>query len=154
MKKINFSCMVSIFAFTAAISASGFAEINSPSMNSSLPPVQIQGQTEYFTGGVGLDESEAILREGKSWPLMLELAQAGTPRGRYIADVQVNIKDSAGNTVLDIIAEGPYVLAKLPPGKYSLEAVYKTIKLKRSLNLQKGRNERMTLLWPASENGQ
>ncbi|MBA4143742.1 MAG: hypothetical protein H0X43_12265 [Nitrosospira sp.] len=158
MKKIHFSRVFShllcAFAFTAVVSASSFAETGSSSTNPSLPPVQTQGQTEFLTGGVGLDESEAILREGNSWPLMLELAQAGSQRGVYIADVQVTIKDGSGNTVLDVNAEGPYLLVKLPPGKYSLEAMYESIKLNRNLNLQEGRNQRMTLLWPVPKNGE
>lgn len=80
---------------------------------------------------------------------MLELAQAGTPRAVYISDVQVTIKDGSGNTVLETVTEGPYLLVKLPVGKYSLDATYESTTLHRHLNIQKGSNKKITLLWPA-----
>jgi hypothetical protein len=125
----------------------------SPAGSSSLPPIQSQGQTEFVTGGVGRDESEAIKKEGRAWPLMLEFAQASDGRAEYISDVQVTIKDKSGNTVLDATAEGPYMLIRLAPGKYSLDAIYESVTLHRTLKLEKGQNRKVVLVWlnPASE---
>ena len=128
-------------ASTAAPSASG----------ASLPPVQSQGQTEFVTGGIGLDESEAIKKEGRSWPLMLEFAQASAPHPEYIGDVKITVKDKSGNVVLDATGEGPYMLIKLAPGKYSLDATYASVTLHRDLKLEKGQNRKITLLWPLPE---
>jgi len=114
-----------------------------------LPSVQSQGQTEFITGGIGKDESDAILRAAKSWPLTLELAQAAAPRAEYISDVQITIKNKSGHTVLDTNAEGPYVLVKLPPGKYSLDATYESKTLHRDVTLERGRHRTLTLMWPA-----
>ena len=119
-----------------------------------LPSVQSQGQTEFLTGGVGKDESDAILQAANSWPLTLELSQAAAPRAQYIGDVQITIKDKSRNTVLDMNAEGPYVLVKLPPGKYSLDAVYESKTIHRDITLQKGRSKRVSLMWPAAKNDQ
>lgn len=80
---------------------------------------------------------------------MLELAQTSTPRAEYISDVPVTISDESGKIVLDTVAEGPFLLIKLPPGKYSLAATYQSIKLYRQLNIQKGQHEKLTLIWPA-----
>ena len=80
---------------------------------------------------------------------MLELAQTSTPRAEYISDVPVTISDESGKIVLDTVAEGPFLLVKLPPGKYSLDATYQSIKLYRQLNIQKGQHEKLTLIWPA-----
>lgn len=118
---------------------------------SSLPQVQSQGQAEFLTGGVGKDESDAILQAANSWPLTLELSQSATPQAEYISDVQVTIKDKSGSTVLDMNAEGPYVLVKLPPGKYALDAVYNSKNLHREITLQKGRSKRISLMWPAAQ---
>ncbi len=118
---------------------------------SSLPQIQSQGQAEFLTGGVGKDESDAILQAANSWPLTLELSQSATPRAEYISDVQITIKDKSGNTVLDMTAEGPYVLVKLPPGKYALDAVYESKNLHREITLQKGRSKRISLMWPAAQ---
>src|SRR5687768_12579895 len=148
---------ISIFMFAVALSltslfsTSSFAEAESSRHNPSLPAVQTQGETEFLTGGIGKDESDAILQEGKAWPLMLELAQAADPRAQYISDVQITVKDKSGNTVLDTSAEGPYLLIKLPPGKYSLDAVYESVKLHRHLDIWEGSHKKLTLLWPAAK---
>jgi hypothetical protein len=134
-----------MFVMISVFSTSSFAQDES----SLLPPVQSQGQAEFLSGGVGKDESDAILQAANSWPLMLELSQAAAPRAEYISDVQITIRDKSGNTVLDMNAEGPYVLVKLPPGRYSLDATYESKTLHRDISLQKGRSKRISLMWPA-----
>jgi hypothetical protein len=130
------------------INTSVFSQEELTSINFSLPPIQSQGQIEFLTGGIGLDESQAILQEGGKWPLMLELAKASTPGAAYISDVQISIKDVSGTTVLETITDGPYLLAKLPQGKYSLDATYDGETLHRDFTLQQ-RHKKITLLWPA-----
>ncbi len=116
-----------------------------------LPQVQSQGQAEFITGGVGKDESDAIAQMAGTWPLMLELSQSTARRAEFISDVQITIKDKSGNTVLDMTSEGPYVLVKLPAGKYSLDATYESKTLHRNVSLEKGRSVRLSLMWPAGE---
>jgi hypothetical protein len=41
--------------------------------------------------------------------------------GNYVADVRVRILDSGGAAVLDATSEGPYFLAQVPPGRYTVE---------------------------------
>jgi hypothetical protein len=141
---------------TSAMTTAAFAQDASTAVFSapspSLPPVQSQGQTEFMTGGIGLDESEAIKKEGRSWPLMLEFAQASAPRAEYISDVNVTIRDISGNVVLDANAEGPYMLVKLAPGRYSLDATHESVTLRRDLELEKGQSRKLTLLWPPGRN--
>src|SRR5688500_13276122 len=99
MKTTTFIGAALPLILTGAASMTGSAHgiSDSSSVNTSLPPLQWQGQTLFLTGGIGKDESDSILHQGRSWPLMLELAQAATPRAVYISDVQVIIKDAAGN---------------------------------------------------------
>lgn len=137
-----------IMILLSMINTSVFSQEELTSINFSLPPIQNQGQIEFLTGGIGLDESQAILQEGGKWPLMLELAKASTPRAVYISDVQISIKDVSGTTVLETITDGPYLLAKLPQGKYSLDATYEGETLHRDFTLQQG-HKKITLLWPA-----
>jgi|SRR5579871_2765437 len=145
--KILFKFLVRLsFITIGAYATSGFAQDE----GSSLPPVQSQDQTQYLTGGVGEDESKAILQAASSWPLTLELSRVATPRAEYISDVQITIKDKSGKTVLDMTAEGPYVLVKLPPGKYSLDAAFESKTLHRNITLQKGGSKRISLMWPAA----
>ena len=149
-----------IVASAMATSAPAHAEGSTaaPSVSgASLPPVQTQGQTEFMTGGIGRDESEALRKEGKegrTWPLMLQFAQGGgaadgAAHAGYISDVKVTIRDKSGTVVLDANAEGPYMLVRLAPGKYSLDATYESTTLHRDLKFEKGQIRKITLLWPA-----
>ena len=134
------------------ILAAIFSTLSFAQENPSLPPVKTQGQTQFLSGGIGQDESEAIFQARSSWPLMLELTQAAGSKAEYISDVQITIKDELRNTVLDTNAEGPYLLAKLPTGKYSLQATHNSVTLHRNLNIQKGSGKKITLVWPAPKN--
>jgi hypothetical protein len=140
--------------FFGIVGSPGFAQSNpDPSFaNGTLPSLQSQGQIEFLSGGIGKEQSDAILGEGRSWPLMLELAQGDAPDAAYISDVQVTIKDRSGNTVLDTVTEGPYLLVRLPPGKYAIEASYESITRHRDVTIAKEGNRKITLLWPAGKN--
>jgi hypothetical protein len=147
LKTVVMPAVVMAGIFSIVFSTSGVAQEET----ASLPPVQSQGQAEFLTGGVGKDESDAISRAAGAWPLVLELSQSLPPRAEYISDVQITIKDKSGNTVLDMTSEGPYVLVKLPAGKYSLDATYESKTLHRDISLEKGRSKRLSLMWPAAQ---
>lgn len=139
----------------SVVLATIFSTLSFAEENPSLPPVKTQGQTQFLSGGIGRDESDAILQARISWPLTLELTQltqAASPTAEYISDVQIIIKDALGNNVLDTTAEGPYLLVKLPAGKYSLDATYNSITLHRNFNLQKAPGKKVALVWPAAKN--
>ncbi len=144
MKRTEFRKAALVLTLLAAFSTHGFAESDQPSLGTSLPATQTQGEAVFLSGGIGEDESEAIKKEAASWPVMLELAQTGVSRAQYISDVPVTITNESGKIVLDTVAEGPFLLVKLPPGKYSLEATYQSIKLYRQLDIRKGQHEKLT----------
>lgn len=144
--------IVSLSVVLAGIFSTGFSTSSLAQEEAApLPQVQSQGQTEFITGGVGKDESDAIAQAAGAWPLMLELSQSAAPRAEFISDVQITIKDKSGNTVLDMTSAGPYVLVRLPAGKYSLDATYESKTLHRDISIQKGRSKRLSLMWPAAQ---
>jgi len=151
VKRILTGATVFAFVLGGVISNPGFAQEGSDpsSIPPALPPVQSQGQTEYLTGGIGTDESEAILQAARAWPLVLELAQNGPTRAAYISDVSVTIKDGSGKIILDTITQGPFLLVRLAPGRYSLDASYESKTLHRDVNIGKAGSSRIVLLWPA-----
>ena len=139
------------FLLIAAMSSTlGHAQENTQE-NPSLPPIKTQQQTEFVSGGIGKDESDAMLRAGKTWPLTLELAQGNQPRAEYISDARVTIADTRGNVVLDIDSAGPYLLVKLPPGKYALDATYNSVTLHRNVSVERGSGKKISLIWPAAK---
>ena len=90
-----------------------------------LPPVQHQGSVQYVSGGIGLDESEALKAAAKDYPLALTFAAQVGGKADYVADVTVAIHDGQGKPVLRATSEGPYMLVKLPAGDYKVSATYK-----------------------------
>ena len=97
-----------------------------------LPQVQQQGDVSYTSGGVGLDESRALLREQAHWPLSLRFTG---PTAEYLSGVTVRIAGGKGGDVLSTEAMGPYMLVKLPPGNYTVYAKYKDQEKKQSVNV-------------------
>ncbi|PSJ16409.1 hypothetical protein [Nitrosomonas supralitoralis] len=129
-----------------------FSTLSFAEKDTSLPLVELQGQTQFISGGIGKDESEAILQAGKSWSLMLELTQETGSKNQYISDVHILIKDKMGNTVLDTTTEGPYLLVNLAAGSYSLNATYESTTLQRDLIIHEKNGKKITLIWPATRN--
>jgi len=76
----------------------------------------------FVSGGIGSDESKALRREAPNWPLSLEFIG---PTASYLADVHVKVARAGGETVLDTVSAGPFMLVKLPPGTYKVSAQYK-----------------------------
>ncbi|MDR5877126.1 carboxypeptidase regulatory-like domain-containing protein [Caballeronia sp. LZ032] len=97
-----------------------------------LPQVQQQGDVSYTSGGVGLDESHALIREQAHWPLSLRFTG---PTADYLSGVRVRIVGGKGGEVLNTESMGPYMLVKLPPGSYTVYAKYKDQEKKQSVSV-------------------
>ena len=72
--------------------------------------------TPLLVGGVGEEEREAMRPEAAHYNVWLVLAERDT--GNYLADVKVRVVDGSDNAVVDTVADGPWLIAKLPPGHY------------------------------------
>jgi hypothetical protein len=97
-----------------------------------LPQIQQQGDVSYTSGGVGLDESHALLREQAHWPLSLRFTG---PTADYLSGVNVRIVGGKGGEVLSTESMGPYMLVKLPPGSYTVYAKYKDQEKKQAVTV-------------------
>ncbi|CAB5513411.1 hypothetical protein LMG26857_02691 [Achromobacter anxifer] len=110
-------------AAAMALGSMAFAGIMSTAV-AGMPPVQHQGSVQYVSGGIGLDESDAMKAAEKDYPLALTFAAQSGSKADYVANVAVSIHDAHGKSVLQATAEGPYMLVKLPAGKYKVSATY------------------------------
>lgn len=109
-----------------------------------LPQVQQQGDVSYTSGGVGLDESKALLREQANWSLSLRFTG---PTSEYLSGVRVRITDSHGSEVLGTEAMGPYMLVKLHPGQYTVYAKYKDQEQKKTVSVQGAGKAKLGFHW-------
>ena len=135
--------------FTAGILLASSAHAQT---DSALPPVQKSGAVEYLSGGIGLEESTAIKGASRHWPLSLVFSVQAAGKAEFASDVKLEIRDAKGVSVLETTASGPFLLAKLPPGSYSLRATLVGKTLERKVQIKAGSSARVELVWPAGTN--
>ncbi len=112
-----------------------------------LPTEKVQGAVSYITGGIGEDESAAFKQAATAFPLEMLFVQKARPRDEFLADVRVSVRDRAGNLMLETIAEGPFLLAKLPDGKYTIDAEYGGERKRHSVDIRSGTHQRAVFAW-------
>ncbi|HYD80418.1 MAG TPA: hypothetical protein VEC06_11470 [Paucimonas sp.] len=91
---------------------SPLADLPPPAPMSTVEPQTINGVT-YVCGGVGADEAQMMKRSASDYDMMLTFA---TRRGEYLADVNVDIKDASGATLMQTNCGGPIMLVDFPEG--------------------------------------
>ncbi|MDX1604581.1 MAG: hypothetical protein R3202_00230 [Candidatus Competibacterales bacterium] len=128
----------------AAGLALAFAVSTAQSAEHEILTVQTENGTRYVTGGVGNDEQRAVKDLGTKFKLEVLLA---LKEGAYLADVPVRIVDEQGNTVLDVVARGPYLFADLAPGTYTVEATYEGASQSKTARVRDSGREQLNFYW-------
>lgn len=123
--------------------AFGFA-LSTSFAQAPMPQPLTQGGVSYLNGGAGSEEVDFIKSSMKDYSLALSFSQA---TGEYVADVAVTIKDGKGATVFDAPSTGPYLLVKLPPGRYTVVASYQNEAKTRAVSLGRAAASLTTFQW-------
>lgn len=119
---------------------------------SGLPASQTANGVEYVSGGFGEDGAQAFKQAEASWPLSLVFAEdAGGGSRPYVAEVRVVIKDASGNVRMEVPSAGPYFLARLEPGAYTVEATYLGKTQTQKVTVGQGETRRHTFAWKTGE---
>ena len=142
----------------AALSIAGAAHAQTPTEQEkrapvdapTLPAVQKSGDVEYLTGGISKDESAAFKAESRTWPLAIQFAVTGGQRAQFASDVQVTVRDAAGHTVLETASNGPFLLLRVAPGRYDVQASLQGVVKHRQVSVRKGASTKVMLAWPAA----
>ncbi len=134
----------------AALGAAGPA-LGTDDMTS-LPPPKVQGAVSFITGGIGEDEAAAFKRAAAAYPLELLFVEKARPRDEFLADVRVSVRNKSGTVLLETTAEGPYLLANLPAGKYAIEAEFRGDRKHRSVEIRSGAHQRAVFVWAPRDN--
>ncbi|KVD74910.1 carboxypeptidase regulator [Burkholderia ubonensis] len=138
---------MSRFAIAAALAVGVAAGATGAyAQSDGLPAARQQGDVSFVSGGVGQDESTAFQRNEAAWPLALRFTGAG---GEFLADVHVRITDAKGVEVLKTDARGPYMLVKLPPGRYTVQASYQGKDETRSVTVTAKGGVKQAFTWSA-----
>ena len=112
-----------------------------------IPPTQYSQKIAYITGGVGQEETIAILAEAKQWPLLLELSQLADGRGVWIFGANVKISNTQKQVIFDAQADGPYMLVNLDAGNYFIAATYEGTEQKRVISIKTGSPLKTSIFW-------
>jgi len=115
-----------------------------------LPQVMAQrqaasgSQAPFVSGGVGEDSAARMAALGKEYNLKLLFAAKD---GHYLADVAVTISDAHGGKVLETVSEGPFLFARLAPGKYQVTARYAGVSSTRETTIANAGRRELVFRW-------
>lgn len=136
-------------AFAAVMATAGMlatgATFAAPMSN--LPPQETQGAVTFRSGGVGELEANAMRHAQANYPLSLQFVKRHEPNDQFLANIPVTIKDHAGATVLETTSDGPFLLAKLPDGKYTVTATDNGKTLTRNVVVAANKPEHVVFAW-------
>lgn len=83
-----------------------------------------ENEVTYVSGGIGSCESQEMRRIAKDYQLELVFVQKTAMTESFLANIPVEIIDKRGSYMLDTVTKGPFLLAKLPNGRYSVIATF------------------------------
>lgn len=112
-----------------------------------IPDTQYSQGISYITGGVGEDETRAILSEAKQWPLLLEMSQIENGRGVWIFGAMVNILNDKSQSIFNAQADGPYMLVNLEAGNYVIQASFKGVQQSKAISIKADTSQKISLFW-------
>ena len=67
--------------------------------------------------------------------------------GAYLADIAVTVKDAKGGKVIDTVAQGPWLLAKVPPGVYTITATFDGKAVTQSTTVKANARREVVFRW-------
>lgn len=114
------------------------------------PPIHVAHGIEYMSGGIGSDEAELMRVVEPRWPAVFEFAVKDGKGAAFAADVVLTVRDAQGHVVLDQVhSAGPYLMARLEPGRYTVDAVLAGQKIQREISVRgPGTSVKSVFEWP------
>lgn len=108
-------------------------ELRQEAAADSGPQPQIQGDVTWVCGGIGAEEAEHMKEQARGYDLMLTFAARD---GAYLADVDVEISNAQGESLLRTRCDAPIMLVDLPErGRYRLQADAGGVAVKRTVRI-------------------
>ena len=110
--------------------------------------LRTMGGITFISGGIGAEEREAV--EAMAGSYNLRLVFVARDKGEYLWGVKVQLLDGAGKTLLNAVSDGPYFLAKVAPGRYTIVAEDEGRAIRRSVDIAPGHAVSEQFTWPSA----
>lgn len=120
---------------------SGFAVFGE---SAALQP-QSQGDITFVSGGVGLDEIDAMRALKPKYNLHLLFA---VNSGEYLSDIEVAIFDKKGNILMQAMSLGPFMLVNLKSGSYYVKASLDGRVISKKVTITGHKTTSLSIVWP------
>lgn len=105
------------------------------------------GAIDYINGGIGQEQADLMRQMSAEYPVRMTFLERNEGRDEFVADVHLRISDSHGATVLDLPAQGPIFLLRLPQGSYTVEAERRGEVKTRRFDVVAGRHDNLAFSW-------
>ena len=116
-----------------------------------LPPEHTHGAITYRSGGIGASESAAMQAAAGRYPLEVLFAERdASGAASYAAGDRLSIRDAGGKEVLSTVSNGPFLLVRLPAGRYTLTAWHDGNAKTRTVNIG-AQHLRIVFEWRAGD---
>lgn len=100
----------------------------------------------YLSGGIGLEEREALNQLGREYSLKLVFALS---TGEYLNGVRVEITDAKGEHIINTVSSGPWFFALLKDDSYQILVTVKSItKTLNDIQIKGGGQKVIHIHWP------
>ncbi|HXZ48732.1 MAG TPA: hypothetical protein VEG27_06905 [Usitatibacter sp.] len=139
--------------FTACAMAAGAALATTASATvpraylAHLPPERhTSAGIEYLTGGRSPAEAESVKRVAHDFPLEVVFVERDRAGASVRFDNPVVIRDVSGKVVFSGRTDGPYFLAKLPPGYYTVTTRWQSWSFTKPVTIG-GERQRVVFRW-------
>ena len=106
---------------------------------------QAQGDITFVSGGVGLDQIDAMQALKPNYNLHLLFA---VKSGEYLSDIEVAIFDKKGNVYLQSVSLGPFMLVNLKPGSYFVKAQLDGREISKKVTITGHKAMSLSFIWP------
>jgi hypothetical protein len=110
-----------------------------------LPEVQRFVDVDYITGGISIEEEQAIAEIAKDFTLKIISA---LKCGDYLNNINILILNQEGHIVLEAVTDGPILYANLPDGSYKVTASAGGESFTQPVKTRSGRQSQLIFSWP------
>jgi len=128
-----------------AVIASMSAALCVPALAEPLLQPSHQGNVTYISGGVGLDEQNALKADAHEYDLAISNSNRA---GQFTTGTALTIDTTGGRSILQVSKTGPLFYAQLPPGNYVIHAMNEGQQRTREVRVGRTASADIHLIWP------